>query len=533
MHRRTLLTAAAGAGALALGRPALAQPALTQPAASRTLVFVPQAALASLDPVWTTATVTRNFGYLVYDTLYGTDDTLEPRPQMAEGHTVEEDGRRVTIRLRQGLRFHDDQPVLSRDCAASLHRWMRRDPTGASLVPLLDAIETPDDRTLVIRLQRAYPPLFALLAKTQPSVPVMMPERLARTDPFKQVTEVVGSGPFRFVADEYVPSSRAVFAKFEAYVPREDAPSSVAGAKRVFLDRVEWRTIPEMQTAANALQAGEVDWLEMPLPDLLAGLKADRGVTVGRLDPYGLYPVLRFNHLQGPTTNRLLRQAIMAAIDAREVMQAVMGDDSSTYNAPVGAFLADSHSASKAGMERLGPHPDAEVKALLRQSGYDGSPVVLLHPTDQPFYDAMSQVVAATLKRVGVNLDDQSMDWGTVVQRRNSREPLGKGGWSLFCTSFPALDYVDPIAAPALRGTGAKAWYGWPTDPTIEALRQDWIDATDDARRHALAEQIQARAFTEALYVPLGQYFQSAAWRSNITGHLKGQPPIFWNIRKG
>ncbi len=542
MDRRTFVTRTASTVATALIQAplpasllvpsALARPALAQSARNRTLVFVPQANLTSLDPVWTTATVTRNYAYLVFDTLYGTDDALQPRPQMAEGHTVEDDGRRWTIRLRPGLAFHDGTPVRGQDCIASLDRWMRRDSLGGSILALLDAMEAPDDRTLVLRLRRAFPPLLNALAKTQPSPAFIMPERIARTDPFKQITEIVGSGPFRFLPDEYVAGSSIAFARNEAYRPRDDAPSSVAGAKRALVDRVEWRIIPEPQTAANALRSGEIDWLEMPIPDLIPSLQKDKGVVVGKLDPYGLYPVLRFNHLQGPTTNRLLRQAILAAIDPTEVMQAVMGDDTASYNAPIGCFLPGTRYANDAGMDRIAGRPLAEVRDLLQKSGYDGQPLVLLHPTDQPFYDAMTQVCAATLKRIGVNVQDAAMDWGTVVQRRTSKAPLDKGGWSLFCTSFPALDYTDPLSAPALRGTGDKAWYGWPTNPGMEALRDAWIDAPDEPTRRSLATRIQADAFDQGMFVPLGQYFQSAAWRSNLTGHLKGQAPLFWNVTK-
>ena len=530
MLRRDLLRAAA----LTAAAPALSRPALAQPARARTLVFVPQANLTSLDPIWTTATVTRNYAFMVFDTLFGTDDALQPRPQMAEGHVVEDGGRQWVITLRPGLVFHDGTPVLARDCVASLNRWMRRDSLGGTILARLDALEARDDRTIAFRLNKPFPPLLTALAKTQPSAAMIMPERIALTDPFKQIAEVVGSGPFRFLADEYVPGSRAVFGKHTGYVPREDAPSSVAGAKRVLVDRVEWRIIPEAGTAVNALLGGEVDWLEMPIPDLLPVLRRDPGVTVGRLDPYGLYPVLRFNHLQGPTANLGVRQAILAAVDPREVMQAVMGDDSTAYNAPIGCFLPGTAYANAAGMDGVAGKPgDAEVRAMLAASGYAGERVVLLHPTDQPFYDAMSQVVSATLKRIGVNVDDAAMDWGTVVQRRASKAALDKGGWSLFCTSFPALDWVDPLSAPALRGTGEAAWYGWPTDAEAERLRGAWIDSDDAAERKRLAAELQAEAFRDALFVPLGQYFQSAAWRTNVTGQLKGQPPLFWNVSKG
>ena len=524
MKRRNLI--ATGAALAALPRIAIGQ------GNAKSLIFVPQANLTSLDPIWTTATVTRNYAFMVFDTLYGTDSNLEPKPQMAEGHTVEDNGKRWTIKLRDGLRFHDGEPVLASDCVASLGRWMKRDGFGQTIAAYADALEAPDDKTLVFRLKRPFPPLLKALAKTQPSPAMIMPARIAATDPFKQITEVVGSGPFRFLPDQYIPGSRAVFAKFDGYVPRTDAPDSVAGAKVVYLDRVEWRIIPEASTAANALKAGEVDWVEMPLTDLLPDLRRDRKVVVGKLDPYGLYPVLRPNHLQGPTTNRALRQAILAAVDPREAMQAIMGDDTDSYHAPVGAFLPGTAYANAAGMDKIGPRSPDEIRALLKSAGYAGEKVVVMHPTDQPFYDAMTQVVTASLKKAGINVDDQAMDWGTVVQRRGSRAPLDQGGWSLFVTSFPALDYVDPLGAPALRGTGEKAWYGWPENGKMEALRTMFIEAPDEATRRNACAELQAEAFGSGMYAPLGQYFQSAAWRSNLTGHLKAQPPLFWNVKK-
>ena len=293
-----------------------------------------------------------------------------------------------------------------------------------------------------------------------------MPARIAATDAFKQITEVVGSGPFRFVADQYEPGNRAVFEKFAKYQPRDETPSGVAGGKQVYVDRVEWKIIPEAATAANALKAGEIDWLEMPLTDLLPDLRRDRNIVVGQLDPYGLYPVLRFNQLQGPTTKRAVRQAIIGAVDSREAMQAIMGDDTAAYHAPVGAFLPGTPYANDAGMDRLGPLAPGVIKSLLTSADYNGEKLVVMHPTDQPFYDAMTQVVIASLKKAGLNVDDQAMDWGTVVQRRGSKAPLDQGGWSMFVTSFPALDYVDPLSAPALRPAPArKPGMAGPTTP--------------------------------------------------------------------
>jgi peptide/nickel transport system substrate-binding protein len=528
--KRRIFVASAAAGAAAIG---LARPALAAPAGIRTLVFVPPVNLTSLDPVWTTATATRDYSLMVFDTLYGLDAQLRPSPQMAAGHVIDDDGKRWTITLRDGLAWHDGAKVVAKDCVASLRRWMKRDTLGQTVADRTASLEATDDRTLVFRLHKPFAALAFALAKTQPSPPVIMPARIAATDPFTQIAEVVGSGPFRFVKEEYVSGSLAVFARNAAYVSRSEPPSFTAGARRVMVDRVEWRVIPDSATAAAALQRGEVDWLGLPLPDLLAQLRKSPGVVVGRLDPFGLYPVLRPNQAIAPTNNLGVRQAMLAAIDPVEVMQSFLGGDSSAYHAPIGCFLPGTPSANAAGMDRLGGRksPD-QIKAMLKAAGYAGERIVLMHPTDQPVYDAMSQVVAAQLKRAGFNIDDVAMDWGTVTQRRTSKAPLDHGGWSLFCTSFPAVDYLDPLSAPALRGNGAKAWIGWPDDPKIEALHDQWLDATAPAEQARLATAIQQEAFDRALFVPLGQYFQSAAWRSNVTGFLKGPAPVFWNVSK-
>jgi peptide/nickel transport system substrate-binding protein len=526
MRRRDLLTAGAALAAAPLARPAVGQPA-------KVITHVPQANLTSLDPVWTTAVVTRNSAHMLWETLYGRDETLDPKPQMVEGHRVEDDGRRWTMRLREGLLFHDGERVLARDCVASLRRWMVRDQIGQTIAARLDALDAPDDRTLVWRLKAPFPSLPYALAKTQPS-PVVMPERLARTDPYRQVQEFVGSGPFRWVADEYVPGSRAVYARFERYNPRPEPVSHAAGGYRVLVDRVEWRIMPDPATAANALINGEVDWIDQPLSDLLPRLRRARGVTVGQLDEYGTFGALRPNHLHGPTANAGVRRAMLAAIDQEEVMTAVMGEDRSLWRAPVGFFLPGTPSANDAGMENVRNRRGTdEVKAMLRAAGYNGEPVVFMHPTDQTFYDAMSHVAIAAFRKVGITVDDQAMDWGTVVQRRTSFEPLERGGWSIFPAGFPAAEYRDPVFATNIRGNGRRAWFGWPDDAQTEAMRDRWMEISDEAELRRLDRAVQARAFETVPFIPLGQYLPSSAWRSNLSGLLKGPVPVFWNVTKG
>lgn len=522
MKRRSFLAATAVAG---LARPAIAQ-------GKKPLVFVPQGNLVTMDPVWTTATVTRNAANMVYETLYGRDQKMNPKLQMLEGAVTEDDGRRVTMTLREGLSFHDGEKVLARDAVASIKRWMKRDGGGQTIDSRLDALEVKDDRTFVFRLKKPFAGLPMALSKTQ-QTPVIMPERLAATDPFKQVPETIGSGPFRYMAKEYVSGHQAVFTRNEKYVPRNEPMSNTSGGLRVLVERVEWRVIPDAATAAGALASGEIDWVEAPLPDLLPMLRKAPGVTVGVLDEAGYYGVLRPNWLHGATANVGVRRAMMAAINQVDIMIATMGDDRSLFRAPVGIFIPGSPGENEAGMDLVRKQKSIpEIKAMLKDAGYNGEKIVLFHPTDQVFYNGIVAVAAAAFRAIGLNIDQQSVDWGTVVERRNSREPLDKGGWSMFPAGFPAAESVDPLLSTSVRGNGGKAWYGWPTDEKLEQLRETWLDTTDPVEQKKICEQMQARALDQVTLIPVGQYLPAAAWGKTISTPLKGLCPIFWGVSK-
>ena len=307
-----------------------------------------------------------------------------------------------------------------------------------------------------------------------------------------------------------------------------------SGGLRVMVDRVEWQVIPDAATAANALVRGEVDWVETPLPDLLPMLRKAPGVTVGVLDRTGYYGVLRPNWEQGPTANIGVRQAMLAAIDQVEVMTATMGEDRSLYNAPVGLFVPGSVGENEAGMDLVRKRKSVpEIKAMLAAAGYKGERVVLFHPTDQVFYNAMIGVVAHAFREIGLNVDEVSTDWGTVVERRTSHAALDKGGWSMFPSGNPAAEYVDPLLPSGVRGNGAKAWFGWPSDEKLEALREAWLDETDAGKQKVLCELIQARCLEVVTSIPLGQYLPPAAWSKKISAPLKGMMPVFWGVSKG
>ncbi|HYZ62385.1 MAG TPA: ABC transporter substrate-binding protein [Acetobacteraceae bacterium] len=512
----------------------LAAPAVAQTSGNtRLLRFIPQADLTVLDPMWTTAYVTRNHGYMVFDTLFGLDSQYKPSPQMLAGFNTEQDGKQWTLGLRSGLKFHDGEPVRAQDCVASITRWAKRDAFGAGLMAATDELSAKDDRTIVFRLKRPFPLLPSALGKTPTYPPVIMPERLAKTDPATQVTEMVGSGPYRFKADERVPGARVVYERFAGYVPRDSGtPDMTAGPKVANFDRIEWTTIPDPTTAAQALINGEQDWWDYATADLMPLLQKSRGVKVVVQEPSGQMSMIRFNHLQPPFNNPAIRRALLGAISQEDVVTAVMGTDKKMWNVPAGIFCPNTPMASDVGLEVFtAPRDLDKVKQDLKDAGYRGEKVVLLAATDFPVLKAMSDVAADTLQRAGMNVEYVATDWGTVVTRRAKKDPVEQGGWSAFCTAWAGADQLNPAGHIALRCNGAQAWFGWPDDPKIEDLRNQWFAAPDLAAQQAICAEIQKQALVSIPYIPMGQYLQPTAYRSNLEGVLNGFA-IFWNVKK-
>lgn len=524
--RRTLIGTA--------GASILAAPRIGRAAGTSTIRFIPQSDLPSLDPVWTTADVTRNHAHLVFDTLYGIDNDFLPQPQMAEGHRTDDGGKTWDITLRKGLVFHDNTPVLARDVVASLKRWMKRDTFGGVLAPVVDELSAPSDTVVRFRLKKPFALLPAALSVTT-NMPAIMPERLAQTDAFQQVTEMIGSGPFRFVADERVPGSRVVYQKFEKYLPRSDGkPEFTSGPKIVHVERVEWNVVPDPATASSALINGEADWWELPQIDLIPSMRKNEGVTIEVKDHTGEIGCLRFNHLFPPFDNPAIRRVVQSAVDQKEFMEAVAGAVPSLIKAPMGIFVPGTPMANTVGVaEHSTPRSPAQAKKDLEAAGYKGERVVILAASNFPTITAIAEVGGDLLKRIGMNVDYQSMDWGTVVQRRASKEPPDKGGWNVFFTFLGGQGNVGPAPNIALRGSGANAWFGWPTLPKMEAIRQAWFDAPDLAGQKAVCEQMQAQFWDDAPFACLGMYDQPTAYRKSLTNIREGIPQFYGVERAG
>ncbi|MDN3565860.1 ABC transporter substrate-binding protein [Paeniroseomonas aquatica] len=526
IKRRALLQASA----LTLAAPRLAG----AQAGQKLLRFAPQADLAILDPIVTTGFVTRNHAFLVFDTLYGWDEQYRAQPQMVAGHTVADDGLTWTMTLRDGLRFHDGEPVRARDAVASVKRWGQRDSFGLAVMAVTEEITAPSDRVIRWRLKRPFPLLPDALGKVGANVAFIMPERLAGQDAALPISEMVGSGPFRFLAAERIPGSRAVYTRFEGYVPRPDGtPSLLAGPKLAHLDRVEWLTLPDATTAAAALRRGEIDWWEQPTTDLLPTLQRGRGIKVEVLDPTGAIGMLRFNHLHPPFDNPAIRRAVLGAISQEDAMIAVAGSDRALWRDGVGFFAPGSAMASDEGMAALtGPRDIAASRRAIEAAGYKGETVLLMAPTDFPAINAMSEVVGDVFRKLGMKLDYVAMDWGSALRRQANRELPDKGGYNAFCTFTAGVNQFNPAAHNFIRGSGLTATFGWSSSPPLEEMRNRWLQSTDDAARRDLGREMQRQAFLDVPYVPLGQFYQPTAYREDISGLLKGLP-LFWNLRRG
>jgi peptide/nickel transport system substrate-binding protein len=512
----------AGGAAAGLARPALA-------AVSSVLRYVPQANLANPDPIWTTATVAQLHGYMVWDTLFGIDEGLIGRPQMLAGSDTSSDGLTWTMTLRDGLLWHDGEKVLSRDCVASIQRWGKRDGFGQRLMSQTAEMKVVDDKTFTIRLTKPFPVMaYALGANSC----FMMPERIAKTDAFTQISEYVGSGPFKFLKNEWVSGASAAYAKFDKYVPRQEAPSYFSGGKVVNFDRVEWVIMPDPATAAGALQRGEVDWWENPLFDLLPMLKTAPGIKIEVLDPLGALGVVAVNHTQPPFDNPKLLQAMLVGLNQHDYMDAVLGEQQG-LGRTAGFFIPGSPLASDVDMDKiLGKRDLALAKKLVAESGYKGEPVVLMSPSDQAQLTAMCQVTDAFYKSIGLNSVYTSMDWGTLVSRRASHEPSDKGGWNSFCTTWGGLNVSNPGSHFPLRGNGAGGWFGWPTDDKMEALREKWFEAPDMAGQQAVCKDMQRLAFQDLPFFPTGAWFTPTGYRDNLTGFVKAGFMLFWGVKR-
>lgn len=500
--------------------------------ADATLRVVMHSDLKIVDPIWTTAYIARNHGYMIYDTLLAMNEKQEPTPQMLERWAVSDDKLVYTFTLRDGLKWHDGAPVTSEDCIASIKRWGARDPMGQKLLASTAKLEAVDAKTFTLMLKEPYGLVILSLAKPSSNVPFMMPKRVAETSPSEQIADYTGSGPFIFKKDEWKPGEKAVYVKNPDYKPRTEKPSWLAGGKVAKVDRVEWLALSDAQTAVNALIAGEIDMIEDPSLDLLPVLTADRNVALFNGNTLGNQFVFRFNSTQPPFDNPKIRRAAFAAFNQEDFLKAVIGE-AEYYKTCTALFICGTTFASDKGTAPYFHSDFALSKKLLQEAGYDGTPVLLMHSTDLQVLTNLAPVAKSLLERGGFTVNMVDMDWQSVVARRSKKVPVSEGGWNAFLTSWGAADVLNPVSTAFLAANCADAGPGWPCDAEMEKLRDQFARESDPAKQKVLAEQVQQRAIEIGTHVWVGQWYKPIAYRKDrVDGWFYSPVTVFWNVTK-
>jgi peptide/nickel transport system substrate-binding protein len=501
-------------------------------AQDKILRVVPHSNLNILDPIWTTQYMARNHGYMVYDTLFGTDEKNRIQPQMVDKWSVSPDHRLWSFTLREKLEFHDGKPVTGEDVIASISRWGKRDAMGQKLMSFVERMDSPAPNQFRIFLREACGFVLEALGKPSSNVPFIMPKRIADTPADQRIEDATGSGPYVFRPEEFKPGDKAVYVKNAKYLPRKEPPSGTAGGKQVYVERIEWNlALRDAQSQVNALAKGEVDILEQPAFESYAALQEDKSVQVVNSNPLGFQYMGRFNHLHPPFNNPKVRQAALAAFSQEPFLRAQVGIKN-FYRSCASMFTCNTPYGSAKGSDVQSKSSMKKAQELLKASGYDGTPVVIMKPTDLASITKLPDVAAQLLRQAGFKVDLQAMDWNTVVTRRAKKDPPAQGGWNIFLTAWVAPDIWNPLTNPAVSGLGEKSWFGWPSDGEIERLRDQFARETDEAKKKSLAEAIQARAFEIGTHAPLGEYVNPLAARKNISGFVTGPGNLYWNLKK-
>lgn len=526
-----LATALAVAGTLSVGTAAQAQ---SEPVTIRAVM---NGDLRSLDPLWTIAPQTRIHAYMVYDTLLGTDETMTVRPQMVDSWTVSADGLDYTFKLRPDLRFSDGAPVTSTDVIASLKRWMVVDSAGQYVAQSLASLDAVDASTFSLKLKDVFPQLISSLGKPSAVPTFIFPARVVDGLPAnKQLTDPTGSGPFIFKRDEWVAGSKVVYLKNPGYVPRAEPASGIAGGKRVHVDRVEWLNLTDPTTQVSALKTGEIDFIQFAPPDLIEDLRKTKGLVVRSIWPVGIQGHMRVNWTNPPFDNMGIRRAVQNFVIQPDMIMAVMGN--LTDGQVCGALMmCGSATGSEAGTELLLSQDPEAVRLkrgieMMRAAGYKNEPIVVLDATDQVMQHNATLVLVEAMRKAGVNVDLQTVDWATVTSRRTVKGP-GPNGWHILLTTGGQVSSANPAFSILLPARCEKSFPGWPCDDRYEALRSAWLKETDPVKARALAVDLQQRAMEITLAIPYGQYLLPAVWRDTLEGVVSmPEHVVFWNMRK-
>lgn len=502
-------------------------PALAQAQQGTVLKAVLEAEPTIFDPHFTTAYVSRTFGYAVYDTLFALDAKGAVKPQMVDTYTVSDDKLTWTFTLRDGMLWHDGKPVTAADCVASLKRWMPKASLGRIMSNAVASIDATDARSFTIRLKEPFGLMLDVLGRPNAPVPFMIPARLAATPGSERITEVVGSGPFKFRQDLYRPGDQVVVERFKDYKPRSEPADFLAGGKVAKVDQVVFKTMPDAATAASALQTGEVDFLQYPSFDLLPVIEKNKQLKVVSFQGDQTFQgYFRINSLAKPFDDPEIRRVLWRLVDQSSVLEALGLSEQYMKKGCRSFFMCGTPYETTAGGD-IGLNPSIEAaKAALKKTKYAGETIVVLQATDIDAPRVSSAVLADLLTQAGFKVDLQAMDWGTLLARRAKKD-----GWHVFGVHASGFDLGFPLTHLYIANNCAD-YAGWHCDPRLTDKLAQFAKASDETERKAIAADISKIAYEITPAVMWGQFAQPAAYRQTLTNLIPSSVPVFWNVEK-
>ena len=515
-----------GRRSVMMGGTALATAALIRPRqarAAKALTVVLESEVTILDPHFTTAAITRTFGLHVFDTLFAMTDKGEIKPQMVGGYDSSADKLTWTFVLREGLTWHDGAPVTAEDCVASLRRWSVRDPLGKMLMADTATLEASDARTIKLVLKQPFPLLLEVLGKPNAPVPVMMPARLAATPADQRIPEPVGSGPFRFVKDQWRPGNSMLLERNPNYVPRKEAPDFLSGGKDVKIDQLVLRVMPDQSTGANALIAGEIDYMQYLPFDILPVLEQERSVKLLGLG--GIHQFqgnFRLNHAFPPFDNPAIRKVMWKLVDQDATLTAIGVPEKYRSTSCPSFWMCGTPFSTDAGAGAA-KFDISAAKAELKASGYKGEPVIILEVAGSISQTA-SRVLAQNMRDAGFTVEQQPRDWPTVLARRAKKD-----GWSMFPVYSNGTDMFSPLNHFYVAAT-CNDFPGWSCDNRIPNLLKAFTNAATLEERKKIAADIQVIAYELVPSLMWGQFTIPAGYRADLKNLIQSSYPMFWQV---
>ena len=477
-----------------------------------------------LDPHMTTAAITRTFSYHVWDMLFGMDSDGKVQPQMVERWTTSPDQLHWRFELRNKLAFHDGAKVTAADCVASLQRWAPLDALGRLMLAAGATMAADGDKAFTIALKRPFPLMLDVLGKPNAPLPAILPQRIIEAAGTGRIKEVVGSGPFSFDKAAWRPGDQMTLVRFKDYAPRPEPADFLAGGKVVHLEQIVLRTIPDNSTAASALDTGEIDYMQYLPFDLLEQLARNRDLKIMTLKGLDMFQGnFRLNHASPPFDDPAVRAVMWKLVNQKEMLQAAGIGRRYRLDECNAFFMCGSPLATDAGSKDAHYDPEG-AKAALKRTGYKGEPVVMMQVSGSISQSA-GTLLAQEMRNAGFTVDEQVMDWGTVLARRAKKQ-----GWGLFPVYSNGTDMASPLTHFYIANNCGD-YPGWSCDPIITDLIAQFVAAPDEAARKSIAEKIQVEAYKDTPSVMWGQFARPAGYRTRLVGLIQSAYPIFWNVK--